>query len=67
MPAGARELYQEGLVIPPTRFTPDLERLVLANVRTPAMRRGDLAHNGRRWSVERAACGRWPGATAGRR
>src|SRR5262245_52674348 len=43
MPAGARELYQEGLIIPPSRFTPELERLLLANVRTPAMRRGDLA------------------------
>jgi N-methylhydantoinase B len=43
MPAGARELYQEGLIIPPSRFTPELERLVLTNVRTPAMRRGDLA------------------------
>ena len=55
MPAGARELYQEGLVIPPTRFTPDLERLVLANVRTPAMRRGDLA--AQRAAVERGASG----------
>ena len=40
MPAGARELYQEGLIIPPTRLTPEIERLLLANVRTPAMRRG---------------------------
>src|SRR2546423_6873296 len=55
MPAGARELYQEGLVIPPTRFTPDLERLVLANVRTPATRRGDLA--AQRAAVERGATG----------
>ncbi len=55
MPAGARELYQEGLVIPPTRLTPDLERLVLANVRTPAMRRGDLA--AQRAAVERGATG----------
>src|SRR6266542_2690480 len=55
MPAGARELYQEGIVIPPTRFTPDLERLVLANVRTPAMRRGDLA--AQRAAVERGASG----------
>src|SRR5438093_103845 len=55
MPAGARELYQEGLVIPPTRFTPDLERLILANVRTPAMRRGDLA--AQRAAVERGATG----------
>ena len=55
MPAGARDLYQEGLVIPPTRFTPDLEALLLANVRTPAMRRGDLA--AQRAAVERGAAG----------
>src|SRR5206468_9565675 len=55
MPAGARELYQEGLVIPPTRLTPELERLLLANVRTPAMRRGDLA--AQRAAVERGANG----------
>ena len=55
MPAGARELYQEGLVIPPSRFTPDLEQLLLANARTPAMRRGDLA--AQRAAVERGAEG----------
>ncbi|HXM39379.1 MAG TPA: hydantoinase B/oxoprolinase family protein [Gemmatimonadales bacterium] len=55
MPAGARELYQEGLVIPPTRLTPEVERLLLANVRTPAMRRGDLA--AQRAAVERGAEG----------
>src|SRR5204863_2217940 len=55
MPAGARELYQEGLVIPPTRLPPDLERLLLANVRTPTMRRGDLA--AQRAAVERGAIG----------
>lgn len=55
MPAGARELYQEGLVIPPSRLTRELERLVLANVRTPAMRRGDLA--AQRAAVERGADG----------
>ncbi len=43
MPAGARELYAEGIVIPPVRWTAEVERLLLANVRTPAMRRGDLA------------------------
>jgi len=49
MPAGAREIYQEGLIIPPVRLVAagrrndDVERLVLANVRTPAIRRGDLA------------------------
>ena len=55
MPAGARELYQEGLIIPPSRLTPELERLLLANVRTPAMRRGDLA--AQRAAVERGADG----------
>lgn len=55
MPAGAREIYQEGFVIPPTRFAPDVERLLLANVRTPAMRRGDLA--AQRAAVDRGADG----------
>jgi N-methylhydantoinase B len=43
------------LVIPPTRLTPELERVLLANVRTPAMRRGDLA--AQRAAVERGAAG----------
>jgi N-methylhydantoinase B len=55
MPAGARELYQEGVIIPPSRLTPELERLLLANVRTPEMRRGDLA--AQRAAVERGAEG----------
>ena len=55
MPQGATELVQEGLVLPPVRLeragVPDDEllALVLANVRTPAERRGDLA-------AQRAAC-----------
>ncbi len=55
MPASARELYQEGIIIPPTRLTPDVEQFLLANVRTPAMRRGDLA--AQRAAVERGAQG----------
>jgi len=55
MPAGARELFAEGLVIPPVRLTPEVERLLLANVRTPAMRRGDLA--AQRAAVERGGEG----------
>ena len=49
MPAGAREIYQEGLIVPPVRLVAagrrnaDVERLILANVRTPEVRRGDLA------------------------
>ena len=48
MPQGATELVQEGIVIPPTRIVregkldEDLLRLILANVRTPDERRGDL-------------------------
>lgn len=49
MPAGARELLQEGLVIPPIRLVgpngPDagVLALIIANSRTPDERRGDLA------------------------
>ncbi len=48
MPAGSRELVQEGLVVPPTRLvdagTPvvSAHELVLANSRTPREREGDL-------------------------
>jgi N-methylhydantoinase B len=55
MPQGATELVQEGLVVPPVRLVrrgtidDDLLDLVLANVRTPAERLGDL-------QAQRAAC-----------
>jgi N-methylhydantoinase B len=55
MPFGATELFQEGLVVPPVRLEAagvaqdDVLRLVLANVRTPAEREGDLR-------AQRAAC-----------
>jgi N-methylhydantoinase B len=48
MPQGARELVQEGIVLPPTRLVregvldEEILSLILANVRTPAERRGDL-------------------------
>ena len=48
MPQGATELVQEGLIIPPIRLVErgvlneELLAFVLANVRTPAERRGDL-------------------------
>ena len=48
MPAGAREIYQEGLRIPPTRLVTAGERdealldLLLANVRNPDERRADF-------------------------
>ena len=49
MPFGATELVQEGLVLPPVRLVAEgvldasILGLVLANVRTPEERRGDLA------------------------
>src|SRR5712691_9797086 len=48
MPGNSREIYQEGLVIPAVKLyrrgelQDDVLRLVLANVRTPVERRGDL-------------------------
>jgi N-methylhydantoinase B len=48
MPADSREIWQEGVVIPPLRLrragedADDVLALILANVRTPALRRGDL-------------------------
>jgi N-methylhydantoinase B len=55
MPQGATELVQEGLVVPPIRiahgdtYDEAILELVLANVRTPDERRGDL-------KAQRAAC-----------
>lgn len=49
MPPHSTEVFEEGLVLPPVRWArggaveSDIERLLLANVRTPDMRRGDLA------------------------
>src|SRR3954471_2065796 len=48
MPQGARELVQEGLILPPVRLVragmldEEMLSLILANVRTPEERRGDL-------------------------
>jgi N-methylhydantoinase B len=48
MPSDSREIYQEGVIIPPVRlvqggeYVEDVLDLLLANVRTPAIRRGDL-------------------------
>jgi N-methylhydantoinase B len=48
MPQGATELVQEGLVLPPVLLSrggvvrEDMLRVILANVRTPAERSGDL-------------------------
>jgi N-methylhydantoinase B/oxoprolinase/acetone carboxylase alpha subunit len=42
MPPDATEIYQEGFRIPPVRWTPEVEALLLAASRTPDERRGDL-------------------------
>ncbi len=48
MPADSREVFQEGIIIPPVKlvedgeYVPDILALLLANVRTPNVRRGDL-------------------------
>jgi N-methylhydantoinase B len=47
-PSDSREIFQEGIIIPPVRlvrggeYLDDVLALLLANVRTPAIRRGDL-------------------------
>jgi N-methylhydantoinase B len=48
MPSDSREIFQEGIIIPPVRlvrdgaYVGDVLDLLLANVRTPGLRRGDL-------------------------
>ena len=42
LPADSRELYQEGVIIPPTRLDEELLTVLLANMRNPDERRGDL-------------------------
>src|SRR4051794_12344023 len=48
MPSNSREIFQEGLIIPPLRVlregeeVTDVLELIMANVRTPEVRRGDL-------------------------
>ena len=48
MPSDSREVFQEGVIIPPVRlvrggeYVSDVLDLLLANVRTPDLRRGDL-------------------------
>jgi N-methylhydantoinase B len=48
MPPGSTEIFQEGLIVPPVRLAAggevvdDVLELILANVRTPRERRGDL-------------------------
>jgi len=42
LPPDATEIFQEGVRIPPVRWTPEVETLITAASRTPEERRGDL-------------------------
>ena len=42
LPANSSELFQEGVIIPPVRLDEEVLRLLLANMRNPDERRGDL-------------------------
>ncbi len=42
LPADSRELFQEGVIIPPVRLDDEVVTLLLANMRNPEERRGDL-------------------------
>jgi N-methylhydantoinase B len=42
LPANSTEIYQEGLVLPPVRLDDELLTVLLANMRNPDERRGDL-------------------------
>ena len=42
LPATSTEIFQEGIVIPPVRLDDDVTAILLANVRGPAERLGDL-------------------------
>jgi N-methylhydantoinase B len=42
LPAGSTDIYQEGLVIPPVPLTDEVVTILLANMRNPEERRGDL-------------------------
>jgi N-methylhydantoinase B len=42
LPAGSTELFQEGVIVPPVRLDDEVLTLLLANMRNPDERRGDL-------------------------
>ena len=42
LPADSKELYQEGVIIPPTRLDDEVIQLLCANMRNPDERLGDL-------------------------
>ena len=60
MPAGATEIYQEGLRLPPVPLTESVRAILLANSRTPTERGRRPRRAGRREPRSASsACGRW--------
>ncbi len=55
MPATSTSIWQEGVIVPPVRLTDEVLAVLLANVRTPELRRGDLALSRRRTGSRRSA------------
>ena len=66
MPATSTSIWQEGIIVPPVRLTDEVLAVLLANVRTPELRRGDLAAQSaaNRLAEERLAELRFPLADA---
>jgi N-methylhydantoinase B len=66
MPATSTSIWQEGVIVPPVRLTDEVLAVLLANVRTPELRRGDLAAQSaaNRLAAERLAELRFPLAEA---
>ncbi len=66
MPATSTSIWQEGVIVPPVRLTDEVLAILLANVRTPELRRGDLAAQSaaNRIAEERLAELRFPLAEA---
>jgi N-methylhydantoinase B len=66
MPATSTSIWQEGVIVPPVRLTGEVLAVLLANVRTPELRRGDLAAQSaaNRIAEERLAELRFPLAEA---
>ena len=77
LPAHSREIFQEGLVIPPLPLTDEVLRLMLANMRNPEQRAADLRAQLSSHAIgaqrlgelaerfgRRACCGAWTSCTA---
>ena len=67
LPADSTDLFQEGLVLPPVRLTDEVVTIVLANMRNPDERRGDLGPSSPRTDSPSAGSPSSASAAAGTR